>query len=90
MSTVLYYENLKCNGGSQAPYYSGASKVNFPFNLKAVYDVQMHLASNTIGWVADITNRTVADSVTFRVAAVYPESDLMYKQVFINVKGVIS
>ena len=90
MSTVLYFDNLKCNEGTEAPYYSGVSKVDFPFTLKAVYDVQMHLASNTIGWVADITNRTVADSVSFRVASVSVEKDLMYKKIFINVKGALA
>lgn len=90
MSTKLEYNNLKCNNGTEAPYYSSDSKVTFPFALKEVYNVQMHLASNTIGWVADITNKTVLDSVTFKVATVYKENDLVYKQVFLNVKGVLA
>lgn len=90
MSTKLEFTNLKCNGGRESPYYSGVSNVTFPFSLKQVYDVQMHLASNTIGWVSDITGRSVFDSVSFRVAAVKMESEGTYKQVFINVKGVLS
>ena len=50
----------------------------------------MHLASNTIGWIADITNKTVLDSVTFKVATAYKENDLVYKQIFLNVKGVLA
>ena len=54
-----------------------------------VYDVQMHLASNTIGWVSDITGKSVLDSVMFRVMAMEYEDDYIYKQVYITVKGVI-
>ena len=59
----------------------------FPFQLTAVYDVQMHLASNTIGWVSDITGKSVIDHVMFRVMSTAYESTNIYKQVFINVKG---
>lgn len=90
MSTVIYFTNLKCNGGSKAPYYSGTSNLYFPFSLSAVYGVQMHLASNTIGWVSDITGKTVSDMVMFRVMAMEYESTTEYKQVFIDVKGVLA
>ena len=49
----------------------------------------MHLASNTIGWVSDITGKSVLDSVMFRVMAMEYEDDYIYKQVYITVKGVI-
>ena len=90
MSTKLIFDNLKCNNGSSAPYYSGDSKVTFPFSLKEIYDVQMHLSSSTIGWISDVSNKAALDSVTFRVATVYKEEDLVYKQVFVNVKGVLA
>ena len=48
-----------------------------------------HLASNTIGWVSDITGKSVLDSVMFRVMAMEYEDDYIYKQVYITVKGVI-
>ena len=89
MSTKLEFTNIKCNGGSKAPYYSGSSTVQFPFSMSEVYDVQMHLASNTIGWVSDITGKSVLDSVMFRVMAMEYEDDYIYKQVYITVKGVI-
>lgn len=89
MSTVIYFTNLKCNGGVKAPYYSGSSTINFPLSLSAVYNVQMHLASNTFGWVSNITGKTVADSVMFRLMSLEYESNEEYKQVFINVKGVV-
>lgn len=89
MSTILEFTNLKCNGGSAAPYYSGSVQVDFPFEFKLVYDVQMHLASNTIGWVSDITGKSVNDYVRFRVMGMGNESTYIYKQVFINVKGVL-
>lgn len=89
MSAKLGFTNLKCNGGSRSPYYSGASTVYFPFTLSEVYDVQMHLASNTIGWVSDITGKSVLDSVMFRVMATENESTEKYKQIFIQVKGVM-
>lgn len=90
MSAKIEFTNLKCNGGSEVPYYSGISTLYFPFQLSQVYDVQMHLASNTIGWVSDITGHSVLDRVAFRVMAMHYESDYEYKQVFIRVKGVIS
>lgn len=90
MSTKLDFTNLKCNGGTGSPYYSGTSTVYFPFALTEVHDVQMHLASNTIGWVSNITGQTVLDKVIFRVMATEYESTDIYKQIFINVKGVYS
>ena len=87
MSGVLYYTNLKCNGGDTAPYYSVSSTVNFPFTFSNVYDVQMHLVSNTFGWLADITGETISTNVTFRVCNMSIENDEIYKQVFINIKG---
>ena len=90
MSAKMEFDNLKCNGGTASPYYSGDSTVYFPFTLSAVYDVQMHLASNTIGWVSDITGKSVLDYVMFRVMATAKEDNYEYKQVFINVKGVLA
>ena len=90
MSTKMEFTNIKCNGGSSAPYYSGTLSLYFPFTLSQVYDVQMHLASNTIGWVSDITGQSVLDKVMFRLLNMEYESDYKYKQVFINVKGVLA
>lgn len=90
MNTVIYFTNLKCNGGSKAPYYSGTSNLYFPFQLSSVYNVQMHLASNTVGWVSNITSQTVSDMVAFRVMSMEYENTAEYKQVFINVKGVLA
>ena len=90
MSAKLEFTNLKCNGGSGSPYYSGDSKVYFPFSFSSVYDVQMHLASNTIGWVSDITGKSVLDYVMFRVMGTEYESENVYKQVFITVRGVLA
>lgn len=89
MSAKLEFTNLKCNGGDSSPYYSGTSKLLFPFELSAVYDVQMLLASNTIGWVSNITGKSVLDYVMFRVMGTAYESTTEYKQIFINVKGVL-
>lgn len=89
MSTVLNFTNLKCNGGSKSPYYSGTSTIYFPLSLSGVYNVQMHLASNTFGWVSNITGKTVSDYVMFRLMALEYEDTEEYKQVFINVKGVM-
>ena len=58
-----------------------------PFTLTEIYDVQMHLASNTIGWVSNTTDQTVLDKVIFRVMSTEYESTDIYKQIFINVKG---
>ena len=90
MWAKLQFTNLKCNGGTSSPYYSEESKIYFPFTLSSVNDVQMHLASNTIGWVSDITGQSVLDSVRFRVMSTAYESTTLYKQIFINVKGVLA
>lgn len=89
MSTKLYYTNLKCNDGTEAPYYSGVSTISFPFQFTKVYEVQMHLASNTIGWIADITGKTVIDNITFKFMNMQKEDSETYKQVFVSVKGVL-
>lgn len=90
MSAKLIFTNLKCNGGSAIPYYSVDSKVYFPFSLSEVYDVQMHLASNTIGWVSNITDRSILGYAMFRVMSIKLETTDEYKQIFINVKGVFT
>ena len=90
MSTKLEFTNIKCNGGEQAPYYSGASNVYFPFEFSSVYDVNVHMSSNTIGWASDITNRSVLDHISFRIMSMYKETENVYKQIFINVKGMVN
>lgn len=89
MSARLYYTNLKCNGGTEAPYYSGVSTISFPFQFSKVYDVQMHLASNTIGWLCNVTGETVIDNITFKLMNMQLETEEEYKQVFVTVKGVL-
>lgn len=89
MSTVIYFTNLKSNGGAKAPYYSESSTIYFPFSLNEVYNVQMNLASSSFGWVSNITGKSVLDSVTFRLMSPESESTEVYKQVFIDIKGVI-
>ena len=90
MSARLYYTNLKCNGGTEAPYYSGDSSVSFPFKFNKIYDVQMHLVSNTMGWISDITGETVLDNIRFRLMNMRKETEEDYKQVFVSVKGVLA
>ena len=90
MWAKLEFDNLKCNGGTSSPYYSGDSKIMFPFTMSRVSNVQMHLASNTFGWVSNITGRSVLDSVSFRVIGLEYESTTEYKQIFIEVKGAIA
>lgn len=90
MTAKMGFDNLKCNGGTTSPYYSGDTKVYFPFTFSSVYDVQMHMASNTIGWVSDITGKSALDHVVFRVMATTKEDSYEYKQIFINVKGVLA
>lgn len=87
---VAYYTKLKCNGGSEAPYYSDTSTVNFPFEFSRIYNVQMHLASNTFGWISNITGQTISDSIMLRAYKMQIETNEEYKQVFINVKGILT
>lgn len=90
MCAKLNFVNLKCNGGTGSPYYSGDSTVYFPFTFSEIYDVQMHLASNTIGWISDITQKSVLDFLRFRIMATEYESTNVYKQVFVSLKGVLA
>lgn len=88
MSTKLEFTNLKCNYGESAPYHSGDSTVYFPFNFSKIYDVQMSLASNTLGWVVNVTGQSIIDKIMFKVMNVVKEETESYKQVYITVKGV--
>lgn len=88
--TKLSFSSLKCNGGSAFPYYSEDVKIYLPFSLSAITDVQMHLASGTIGWICDVTGKGILDYLQFRVMSTVYESTTLYKEVFINVKGVLS
>lgn len=89
MDVKLEFGNIKCNGGSAAPYYSGQVTVYFPFNFSDVYNIQMHMTSNTVGWVQDITAKGSRDSVTFKVLSMTNESVNVYKEISLSVKGVL-
>lgn len=90
MSTVLYFSNLTCNGGTEPPYYSVNSSVNFPFNFSRIYDVQMHLVSNNSGWLSNVTGATINNSISFKLFNITKETEDAYKQIFISIKGVLS
>ncbi len=85
--TKLEFENLKCDGGAAFPYYSGTATVMFPIQLLEVHDVQIHMASSTVGWVCDVTDKNVLDNVRFKIISTTHETTGVYKQVFVNVKG---
>lgn len=88
LSAKLLFTNIKCNGGDKIPYYSGYATVKIPFTLSKVYNVQMHVASGTLGWISNITETDVVDHVKFRIMSPEKEINTEYKQIFINVKGV--
>lgn len=93
MSTKLSFTNLKCNGGTETPYYSGDVTVYFPFGFSEIYDVQMHLTTSQKEWISDVTTESAAtvitDHIKFNLLSANQESETTYKQVFINIKGVI-
>lgn len=91
MSTAISFTTLRANQGDAVPYYSNAINLNFPFQMASVYDVQMHMASNTKGWIIDTSNNLITSGVTFVLASSVKESDAdYYKQVFIHIKGVLT
>lgn len=91
MSAKLDYNSsrMQCNVGTSAPFISGQSIVYFPFEFKEVYDVQMHLSSNTRGRIINTNGNTVQNSVKLIFESNEKENTDQYKQVFISVKGVV-
>lgn len=89
MDVKLEFGNIRCNGGAAAPYYSGQVNVYFPFNLSSVTNIQMHMTSNTVGWVQDVTPKGTLDYVSLKVLGMQYESENIYKEISLNVKGVI-
>ena len=87
MYTKLELDNVKCSSGASSPYQSGTISVNFPFKLVSVNDVHMNMASSTVGWVSDITGKGIVDLVRFTVRSTSYENSVVYKQIYINVKG---
>lgn len=86
----LTYTNLICDQGSEAPYYSAKhSEITLPFTFARVYDLQMHLASNSMSWVTNITGSNISNRVIFRLFNVTVESSELYKQVFVHIVGRI-
>ena len=90
LSAKLELGSIRCNGGSSAPYSSGEINVYFPFKLSNVYNIQMHMTSNTVGWVHDMTPKGVLDCVSFKAISMALESANVYKEISINVKGVLA
>ena len=50
----------------------------------------MHLSSNTMGWISDITGESILDCIMFRLLNTQKENENEYKQVFVSVKGVLA
>lgn len=91
MSAKLGYTGLLCNQGTQAPYYSNASDVNFPFDMSKVYDVQVSMSSNTFGWPILTKGADVNNMVSLRAVSLNKDTESeLYKQIYIQVKGVLS
>lgn len=89
MSIKLEFGNIRCNGGSSAPYSSGQVNVYLPFKLSNIYNIQMHMTSNTAGWVQDVTPKGSLDYVSLKVLGMNYESENVYKEISLNVKGVL-
>lgn len=90
LSVKLEFENIRCNGGSSSPYSSGEINLYFPFNFSSIYDIQMHMSSNTVGWIHDMTPKKTTDCISFKVLSTALESSNVYKEISINVKGVLA
>lgn len=85
--TGIEFKSLKCSAGSSIPYCSENVKVSFPITLTSIDNAQLHMASDTVGWVSNITGKNILDYIMFKVASMKNESSYVYKQIFINVKG---
>lgn len=85
--TAMSLDNLKCSQGSQAPYYTSDCKVYFPFTITKIDNVQMHMSSETKGWVCNLTGKDVVDYILFNIMGMESENNYVFKKVFINVKG---
>ena len=58
-----------------------------PINMTSIDHIEIQLASSTIGWISNITDKNIVDYILFKVISTAYESASIYKQVFINVKG---
>lgn len=89
LSIKLEFGNLACNGGTEVPYSSGQVNVYLPFKFSDIYNIQMHMSSNTVGWVQDVTAKGSSDKVSFKVLSMDKETVTVYKEISIIVKGVL-
>lgn len=89
MSVKLEFGNIRCNGESAAPYSSGQVNVYFPFKFSNIYNIQMHMTSSTVGWVQDVTPKGALDYVSLKVLGMQYESNNVYKEISLNIKGVL-
>lgn len=85
--TKLDLDSLKCSSGASNPYYSSDVKVMLPISITSIDGVQMHLSSDTTGWVCDKTGKSVLDYVLFKVMSTALESTNIFKRISIEVKG---
>lgn len=88
MYTKIDLDTLKCSNGSGVPYYSDTVTLNLPVPLDSVHDVQMHLNSSTVGWIIDETGANMSSFVKFKVASFNHEPSVIYKQIFVSIKGI--
>lgn len=80
--------NLYCNAEQGEAYWSGSIKVNLPnIGISSITDCQMHVAGNCMNWVMNITDQSILNSVTYRLASINVEHEHIYKQMFIHIEG---
>lgn len=85
--TKIGFATLACNQGSKSPYHTSDCKAYIPISLTAIDNIQMHMVSDTLGWVNNSTGKDVLDCLTFKFISINSENDYVYKQVHISVKG---
>lgn len=89
MWTKIGYSKLICETGAAGQYSSAESTINFPFAFSSIENVQMSLNADMTGYVVNTTANAVLDSLKLKVISANKESTDIFKQISINVKGVL-
>lgn len=89
MYTGIDVTSLKCNGGTEALYYSSEALVAFPFKIN-IKNIQTHLSSSVVNFVTDDGEMIAKNNVSFKLHSYTKETSTVSKRLFIYVRGVIS
>ena len=98
MYAKIELTTLSCTAAIGSLFRSGYLRVYLPnkysdgtmFNIAEVSDLNINMSSDSYDWIILTNGPSIVNNFTFRIVGPKKETYSVYRQIFVNVKGVIS